>query len=252
MQIIKKEFGEGVTLTGYIHERIRKDKSYPRPAVLILPGGAYEHVSKREGEPVALEFLSRGYQAFILDYTVGRENIEKRNPEDEVRDALDYIRSISEDYDIMRDKIVLMGFSAGGHLALSSVCHNRDGRPVAIVLCYPVITTGEYGHEVSVYNITGGDADKKAYYSLENQIDSSLPPVFLWHTTEDKTVHPMNSIMLSSALLKASVPFEYHLFQSGKHGLSICTCDVGGRVERTDGWLDIMFSWLEKTLAWKQ
>lgn len=252
MQIIKRMFGEGVTLTCYIRGPIKDGEGYPRPAILILPGGGYEHVSRRESEPVALEFLARGYQAFVLEYTVGRENIEKRNPEDEVSVALRYLSENSKDLCIIPGRIVLMGFSAGGHLALSSVCHNKDMRPCAIVLCYPVITAGKYAHKSSIYNLCGDDEEKRAYCSLENQIDSSLPPLFLWHTTEDNTVHPMNSLLLSSALVEAGVPFEYHLFQKGKHGLSICTNDVGGREERTCEWLELMFSWLEKTLEWKQ
>lgn len=252
MLIIRKDFPGGAFLTGYIRSRIKDDVPYLRPAVLILPGGGYERVSKREGEPAAMEFLSRGWNAFVLSYTVGRENIAERRPEDEVTEALLYIKSLSSDWDIDEKRIVLMGFSAGGHLALSQECHNKSVRADALVLCYPVVTTGEYGHKVSTYNITGGDDVLKDYYSLENQVDSSLPPVFLWHTREDKTVNPMNSILLSSALTEAGVPFEYHLFGKGKHGLSICTDDVSSYEKRTSEWINLLFSWLEDTLGWRQ
>lgn len=243
---------DNVVLRGFLHERIRDGVSYPRPSVLVLPGGAYEHRSRRESEPVMLEFLSHGYQAFTLDYTTERENIALHEPEEEVNATMIHLRENADAYDIDRRRIVLLGFSAGGHLALSQQCHYKTGRADALVLCYPVVTTGEYGHDVSTYNITGDDERKKAYYSLETQIKPSLPPVFVWHTTKDKSVHPMNTLLLAQALILNHVPFEYHLFQKGKHGLSICTNDVGTPQERTSEWLPLVFSWLEDILGYRQ
>ncbi len=242
----------GVTLRGLLHERLRDDESFLRPAVLVLAGGAYEHRSKRETEPVMLRFLAMGYQAFTLDYTVGRENIALHEPETEVNAALVFLRENASSLDIRAHQIVLLGFSAGGHLALSSQCHFSNGRADALVLCYPVVTTGVFGHDGSTYNLTGGDERKKEYYSLEKHIKSNLPPVFVWHTAEDEAVSPMNTILLAGALTSSHVPFEYHLFEKGKHGLSICTLDVETPQERTQGWLDLLFSWLEDTLDWKQ
>lgn len=242
----------GTALHGILHERITDDEAFLRPCVLVLAGGAYEHRSRRETEPVMLRFLSHGYQAFTLDYTVGRENIALHEPEAEVNAALTHLRENAAGYDIDPDRIVLLGFSAGGHLALSSQCHFRSGRADALVLCYPVVTTGEYGHDRSTFNITGGKEEKKEYYSLEKQITDSIPPVFIWHTTEDTSVHPMNTLLLGEALAEKHVPFEYHLFQKGKHGLSICTDDVNSFEERTAEWLSLCFSWLEDTLNWRQ
>ncbi len=247
-----EETVEGVTLHGLLHERLRDDESYPRPAVLVLAGGGYEHRSRREGEPVMLQFLAKGYQAFALDYTVGRENIAIHEPEAEVTEAVSFLRANAASFDIDPSRIVLLGFSAGGHLALSSQCHYKSGRADALVLCYPVVTTGEYGHDGSTYNLTGGDEEKKKYYSLEKQISEDLPPVFVWHTASDEAVSPMNTILLSSALASSHVPFEYHLFEKGRHGLSICTSDVETPQRRTARWLELLFSWLEDTLLWKQ
>ncbi len=244
----------GVKLKYALHQRLLDDAPYPRPAVLILAGGGYEHRSRREEEPVALYFLSHGYQTFILDYTVGRENIAQSEPEREVMAAVSYIRHHADEFDVVRDKIVLLGFSAGAHLALSSQCHRcgNDERADALVLSYPVVTTGEYGHDRSTFNITGGNEEKMRYYSLESEIESSLPPVFIWQTTEDEAVSVMNSILLSSALVKSHVPFECHLFEKGRHGLSICTHDVNSYEEGPSEWLHLMFKWLEKTLLYKQ
>lgn len=245
---------EGIELKYALHQRLEDNTPYLRPAVLILAGGGYEHRSRREEEPVALYFLSHGYQAFILDYTVKRENIAQREPEGEVMAALSYIRRHAEEFDIIKNKIVLLGFSAGAHLALSSQCHlkKEDERADALVLGYPVVTTGEYGHNGSTYNITGLNEEKMRYYSLEKEVFSSLPPVFIWQTTEDEAVSAMNSILLSSALLKCHVPFECHLFEKGKHGLSICTHDVNSYEEGASEWLELLFKWLEKKLSYKQ
>ncbi len=250
---LEREVGK-VKLKYALHQRLVDDTPYLRPAVLILAGGAYEHRSRREEEPVALYFLSHGYQAFILDYTVKRENIAECEPEMEVMAAVSYIRNHACEFDVSIKRIVLLGFSAGAHLALSSQCHSRkeDERADALVLSYPVVTTGEYGHDGSTFNITGGDEDKMRYYSLEKEIHSSLPPVFIWQTTEDEAVSVMNSILLSSALVKHHVPFECHLFEKGKHGLSICTHDVNSYEEGPSEWLDLMFRWLEKTLLYEQ
>lgn len=239
-------------IKGYLHERIDDDKPYPRAAVLILPGGAYEHLSKREGEPVALKFLSQGYQAFVLEYTVGRENIEKHEPEWEVAEALSYLRAKSTEYDIIPDKIALLGFSAGAHLALSSQCHIKSSRADALILSYPVVTTGPYGHERSTYNITGGDEEKKRYYSLENEVTDNLPPLFVWHTAEDESVSPMNSVLLVEALIREGADYECHIFEKGGHGLSICTNDVMSPMERTSKWLNLVFSWLEEVFCYRQ
>ena len=236
----------------YLHDRIENDKPYPRPAVIILPGGAYEYISPREGEPVALKFLSSGYQAFILEYTTGRENIEKNEPEVEVQEAVSYIRAHSKKMDVIEDKIVLLGFSAGGHLALSSQCHEKRNHVNALVLCYPVITTGKFGHSKSTYNLTGGDGERMKYYSLENHVSSYLPPVFVWHTREDKSVSAMNTALLVEALIRENVPYECHIFQKGGHGLSICTNDVNSREENTSLWLPLVLSWLERLFNYKQ
>ncbi len=251
VKTIERNVG-GVVLHGILHERLKDDEAFPRPCALILAGGAYEHRSRRETEPVMLRFLSSGYQVFTLDYTVGRENIALHEPEREVNAAINHIRENAAEYDTHSHRIVLVGFSAGGHLALSSQCHFASGRADALVLCYPVVTTGKYGHEVSTFNITGGDEKKKQYYSLENQITDKVPPTFIWHTTKDKSVHPMNTLLLSEALTEKHIPFEYHLFQKGKHGLSICTNDVNSPEERTSNWLPLVFSWLEDILGWKQ
>ena len=251
MKTIETEVG-GVALHGILHERLKDDEAYLRPCVLVLAGGGYHIRSRREAEPVMLKFLSAGYQVFTLDYTVGRENIALHEPEAEVNAAILHLRENAAGYDTDEHRIVLVGFSAGGHLALSSQCHFRTGKADALVLCYPVVTTGVYGHEVSTFNITGGDGKKKEYYSLENQITDKIPPTFIWHTTKDKSVHPMNTLLLSEALIEKHIPFEYHLFQKGKHGLSICTNDVNSPEERTSEWLPLALSWLEDTLDWKQ
>lgn len=255
MQIIE-EMVENALLYGYLHDPIyTNERERRRPLVLILAGGAYSYRSKREGEPVALYFLSRGYQAFILDYTTGRENIVSSPPEREVVKAISHLRHNSSLYSIDEKKIVLIGFSAGGHLALSSASHyqkiDKNGRPDYLVLSYPVVLMDNFGHKESIDNITNGEEEKRKYYSLIENIPSDLPPLFIWHTRMDSSVLPINTILLLEELEKKGLDYEYHIFQKGGHGLSVCTNEVGSPNKRVSSWLDLLSSWLQDNLNWE-
>ncbi|MGN1163819.1 MAG: alpha/beta hydrolase, partial [Candidatus Ornithospirochaeta sp.] len=162
MNIIEHTLSDGTKLTSYIHEDIFPDgSSYSaRPGIVVFPGGGYSKLSKRENEPVVLEFLSRGYQVFVLEYAVGIEEIKKREPEKDAAEAVAWIRENREE--LKTTHVVLMGFSAGGHAALSLLCHWKEygdsSRPDAGILCYPVVTMRkEYTHLGTMENITMGD-----------------------------------------------------------------------------------------------
>ena len=259
MERIEHILSDGKKVIGYIHENLGKlgKGAYGlRPAIVVLPGGGYSYRSMRENEPIVLEFLSRGYQVFVLEYACGEEIRKGLVPERECAEALIWIRENSEALDTDKDKVALMGFSAGGHAALSLSCHHEkyglQARPDAVVLAYPVVTMGEYTHQGTHDNITGGDKEKEKYYSLETQVTSSIPPVFLWHTTQDRSVPPMNSISLLLSLEKVGAVYEYHLFQKGKHGLSTCRNEVGSPEERTEAWIVLADSWLKDLFSFRQ
>lgn len=248
----------GGVLKAFIREDIYPNGSFYslRPCIIVLPGGGYEYLSKRESEPIILEFLSRGYNIFLLEYTVGKENILLHEPEKEVAEAVAYVRRNSKSFNVIENNIAIMGFSAGGHVALSLACHwekyGEESRPDAVILSYPVVTMGEWSHPGSKDNLTRGDKDRIQYYSLENQCTPSIPPIFFWHTAQDMSVPPMNTILLLQALERVGASYEYHIFTKGKHGLSTCRREVKSEEERAKEWMNLASSWLSELFDFKQ
>lgn len=223
------------TLTSYAPIASEEIHNKPYPAVLVLPGGGYDFCSDREAEPVALKFLGMGIAAFVLRYSC----VKKKYPTAllEALTALKYIRENAERLYIDPDKISVMGFSAGAHLAgcVSNFYHDKEilsyldasedeVKPDKSVLCYPVLTSGEYAHESSILNLLadGGDDKLREKLSLENQVSSKTPETFLWHTADDSCVPIENTLLYMSALSKNKIPFEAHIYEWGGHGLSLC------------------------------
>lgn len=212
-----------------------------RPSVIICPGGGYEYCSVREAEPVALRFAAFGISAFVLRYSC----VNKIFPTAllEAAKAMAHIRNNYEELGVDPNKIMVCGFSAGGHLAASLAVHwnksfitdalggtNELYKPNGAVLCYPVITSGEKRHDGSIVNIAGADypADIMELISLEKQVSHDTPPVFIWHTADDDCVPVENTLLFSSALAENHVPFACHIFESGVHGLALCDDSTAG------------------------
>lgn len=209
------------------------------PAMLICPGGGYGFVSDREAEPVALDYLGAGFNAFVLTYSVA----PARYPSAllQAAAAMDHIRKNADKYHVDPDKIAVCGFSAGGHLAGSLACFWHEAflaetlktasenlRPNAAILCYPVITGGEKTHGGSFNNLCGGDAALVQKMSLETAVTIHTPPTFLWHTATDGCVPVENSLLMAAALRRNGIPFELHVFAEGSHGLSTCAYQSAG------------------------
>jgi acetyl esterase/lipase len=235
--------------------------SVPLPAVLILPGSGYFQCSPREAEALALRFNAASYHAFVLWYSCD----PRRHPVPilDCGRALSLVRENAAAWAVDSRRLALMGFSAGGHLALSSaIFRNRDfaaapginpdyTRPDALMLCYPVISSGEYAHRGSFDCLLGTKADPALLdlLSLEKQIDGRLPPVFLWHTYTDELVPVENSLLLASALRHAGVPLEMHIFPEGRHGLSLAVPetsegDPGNINLHAAQWFGLCLNWL--------
>lgn len=212
-----------------------------RPAVIICPGGGYEYCSVREAEPVALRYAAYGIPAFVLRYSC----VNKLFPTAllELAAAMAYVRSNAEELGVDPEKIMVSGFSAGGHLAASLAVHwNKPFitdtlggssdlyKPNGAVLCYPVITSGEKRHDGSIVNIVGADypAEMMETVSLEKQVSEATPPVFIWHTADDGLVPVENTLMFTAALAEKKIPFACHIFESGVHGLSLCDDSTAG------------------------
>lgn len=200
-----------------------------RPAVLILPGGGYQHTSLREAEPVALRFAACGYAAFVLHYSVAPSRFPTALREAAM--AMRYIREKAEEFEIAPNRVAALGFSAGGHLCgcLGTLFDSPEVkdlgspsllRPDALCLCYPVALSWGKTHEGSFDNLCGTDTQLRKRLSLDSLVRPDMPPVFLWHTRSDQSVPCRNSLILAASLEQAGVDFAMHLYRTGKHGLS--------------------------------
>lgn len=233
-----------------------------RPVVLICPGGGYEWTADREAEMVAVQFLAQGFHAAVLRYSCAPAEYPAALLE--VAGAVLYLREHGEEYYIDADKIVIMGFSAGGHLAASYGCFwtesfIRDAlktrremlRPNGLILCYPVITSGAFAHRDSFVHLLGSRYEELVEkMSLENQVNGDVPKTFIWHTFMDEGVPVENSLLFVAALRKYKIPTEFHMYPVGGHGLSLAnqlTDAVGGGscVEQCQSWLPLACMWLK-------
>lgn len=264
MQIYTHTLPGGAQLIGYLRDRTVEMPAFnTRPAILILPGGGYAWCSRREADPVAMQFLQAGYNVFTLYYTCRSDETVpalRWQPLIDAAGAILHIRRNAEQFGTDPAKIAICGFSAGGHLAASTAIlwdaepvqtalgiHGTGARPDAVVLGYPVITAGEYRHDGSIVNLCGDDADLRATMSLENQVRDGLPPFFVWHTVEDPSVPVQNSLMLAGALTAHKVPLELHLFAHDGHGTSTCTREVNTPNKHNSAWVALCTDWLAET-----
>ena len=205
-----------------------------RSALIICPGGGYHCLSDREGEPVALRFAGLGFAAFILKYHTAPQ-ARWPVPQRQLLAAVAYVRDHWRRYNVDPYAVVVMGFSAGGHLAGSAgLMWNRQEiyrplrrrpsvfRPDGVALCYPVVTGGAAAHRGSMENLLGERHDELAeLVSLENRVTRQAPPFFLWHTADDTCVPVENSLLLDKALRAKGVESELHVYPHGSHGQSL-------------------------------
>ncbi len=230
----------------------------PAPTVLVFPGGGYGMVSPREGEPIARWLNGAGFTAIVVTYRVAPHQYPAAL-RDAVR-AVQLARTHAQEWGVQPDRLAVMGFSAGGHLAGSlatlgdevALMDDADlldvlPRPDALVLCYPVVTmTAPVAHEGSVRNLLGESVsdDRRREWSLERRVTADTPPTFLWHTVEDAAVPVENSLLFASALAAHHVPFALHVFPTGQHGLNLA---VGEPL--ASAWPELCAAWLHRTLG---
>lgn len=225
-----------------------------RPAVLVIPGGGYGFLSDREGEPVAIKFLEEGYCSFVLSYSI---NTPYPAPLNEALMAVAYIRQNAKQYGIDKDKVVAIGFSAGGHLTgllatatdeETKVCR-VSCKPNAVILSYPVVTMGALTHEGTRDVISDKRRLSLDSLSIEKRVDKNAVPAFIWHTFEDDCVPMENSLMLANAYKGAKVPFALHIFEKGWHGLSLANRETSDE-NPWDIELNYVGKWFELAIDW--
>ncbi len=255
-----KKNGFVPTLTTYIiDDTVCPDNKRKRPAVIVLPGSGYFKCSPREGEPVALMYNAAGYHAFVLDYSC----FPNEYPEAliEVSDSVKLVRKNAAEWGIDPDKIIVCGFSAGGHAAacLATLwnkepqikCENAENKPNGLILGYPVITTEkEFANIGSYENLLQENFKNEKmleYLSLEKQVSKDTPPTFIFHTFSDDCVPVENSLMFASALKNSGVPFELHIFPNGPHGLSTATLEsyFTDEYKQVSSWTELSCKWLD-------
>lgn len=251
-----------VYLNCYLHEKEPKwGYGFDRPAVVVCPGGGYNMCSPREADPIALQYASKGYNTFVLYYTVGEKAVFPK-PLVDLSAAMKIIRENAVEWGVLPDKIAVCGFSAGGHLTASlgvhwnlpeviekADCKKGENQPNALILCYPVITTRSWMKAALSRLI--GDRD---YSSTEKLLDCSqnvgahTPPSFLVHTFMDNVVSVEESMDFARVLDKNNIPFELHIFPEGVHGLATGDEQTCKYIDTSyNKWIDLSVLWLKKT-----
>lgn len=245
------------TLTPYLPEK----PGASRAAMVICPGGGYGGLAGHEGDHYAKFLNEHGITAFVLKYRLGSAGYRHPVMLNDAARAVRTVRARATEWNIDPAKIGIMGSSAGGHLASTLLTHfdagnaeasdpieRQSSRPDLGVLCYAVITMGEFTHKGSKKNLLGDNPPQELVTLLSNelQVKENTPPCFVWHTWEDNAVPVENSMLFASALRKNKVPFDFHVYQKGAHGIGLGT--KGDPATRHPWTQDLVF-WF-KTQGW--
>ena len=241
------------TLTAYLPARDKANGT----AVIICPGGGYSYlVINREGSDVAEAFARNGVAAFVLKYRLPNDQImpdKTIGPLQDAQQAMKLVRERAAEWLVNTNRIGIIGFSAGGHLASTASTHfttsvipNEKGtslRPDFSILVYPVISFGDsLSHKGSRRALLGKDTSSipaTRLYSNEQQITAFTPPTFLLHSSDDKVVPVGNSIVYYQALIKAGVKAEMHIYSAGGHGYGL------NNKTNKDDWFQRCINWMQ-------
>lgn len=206
----------------------------PKPVMIIAAGGGYGRRAPHEAYPVAQWLNEIGISAIVLNYQVAP--FKHPVPLEDIKRAIRLTRYHASEWKVDPNRLGILGFSAGGHLASTAGIHFDFGkettddpierfssRPDLMVLCYPVITMGKHTHEGSKHNLLGENPNEElvSLLSNETQITENTPPAFIWHTADDASVDVENSLLFAAGLSRNKIPFDLHVFQSGRHGLGL-------------------------------
>ncbi len=224
-------------------------------AVIICPGGGYwVNAISHEGMDVAKQFVEMGVTAFVVKYRIPNDATMIRKeigPLQDAQQAIKIVRQRASEWNINPNRIGIMGFSAGGHLASTAGTHFKEAfidnpekislRPDFMILIYPVISFNDsIGHIGSRNQLIGEhpSKDRVHYFSNELQITKETPPAFLIHASDDEEVKPENSLVFYEGLIKKKVPAEIHIYQRGGHGFGL------NNETTSDSWFDRCKNWM--------
>lgn len=225
-----------------VHAYLHDEDATPRKCMVVVPGGGYCMLAPHEGVLPAMEYYRMGLNVFVLTYTNDITMCVplKRQPMEDISRAVRLIRKGAAEYNIYADKLLICGFSAGGHVCASLCTHFDDitdpdpglntisNRPDAAIFGYPVITSGKYTHIYSMQALLGYEPsdEELEYFSLEKQVKENTPPCFLWQTVEDDLVPVENIYLFAKALKEKGVPYAQYVFPKGGHGLSVASDEM--------------------------
>ena len=248
-----------VTLTSYIADSAPELNHVRRPAIVVFPGGGYQHLSPREAEPVAMQFFAAGFQAFVLRYSVG-ENAKFPNALVDASMPVAHVRMNADRYNIDPERIFVVGFSAGGHLAATlgtmydSPYAAFDGmpaganRPSGMILSYAPTSVRTEKIANSFTRTLQMEREALEQYSPENLVTANTPPAYIWHTATDPVVPVEHAIYMASALAAAGVSFEAHIFPKGPHGIALATAQTCNA--REDYIVPDAAQWVSEAIEW--
>ncbi len=253
---VKKPEGAKANLEVVCHDKYEYCPNRKRPVMLVIPGGGYGHVSRREMAVIAFYYLQKGYNTFTLDYSVKPLGFPNQLIESCM--AVKYIRENADELGANKDQICAVGFSAGGHLCGSLATlydapevkealgeKAKDLKINAVIYGYPVISVFVPTHAGSFNVLCGDNEELKKRLSIEKNVTPDTPPAFIWGTVNDGVVPSENALSLALAYKKNGVPFELHMFENGGHGLSLGTKEVNTVNESVQPWLDLSLTWLK-------
>ncbi len=238
------------TLTPFLPETSKRNGA----SMVVLPGGSYSGLAVHEGKGYAEWLASQGIAAYVLKYRLGSNGYRHPVMINDAARALRMVRAFAKRDGLDPARVGIIGSSAGGHLASTLLTHFDGGksdstdpferessRPDLGVLCYPVISLGEFAHAGSRKNLLGDNPAPELLQNLSNQfqVTKDTPPTFIWHTVADKTVPVENSLMFAAALRQAGVPFSLHIYETGAHGLGL-----GGTRGQAPPWAAQLLYWL--------
>jgi len=220
------------TLTVYLPEAGKANGA----AMVICPGGGYAHLAPHEGKDYALWLNESGITCFVLKYRLGSAGYRHPAMLQDAARAVRTVRARASEWGLDTKRVGIIGSSAGGHLASTLLTHfdagkaeaadvieRQSSRPDIGILCYAVISFGEFAHKGSRENLLGKEPSAELVELLSNelQVTKDTPPCFVWSTEEDKVVSVENTMMFAAALRRNKVPFDLHVYQKGPHGIGL-------------------------------